>query len=270
MKHVVMFSGGIGSWAAAYRVAGTGWMALDDELILLFADVGGRHESPHDGEDEDCYRFIREAAPKLGGELIILNQGVNIWEIFKKDRFLGNARLANCSKFLKQRPARKWLVENTDPDDTVVYVGIDWTETHRLSAIQAAYAPWPAYAPLIEKPYWDKDHMLELCRSTGLEPPKMYEQGFPHANCGGGCVRAGHAQFKLLLEQNPERFAWWEANEQDLRDHLAKDVAILRDRSGGRTRPMPLSEFREKLQGGPEQLSILDLDEFGGCGCFVD
>jgi 3'-phosphoadenosine 5'-phosphosulfate sulfotransferase (PAPS reductase)/FAD synthetase len=268
MRHVVMFSGGIGSWAAAMRVKED---MPDDPITLLFADVGGRHESPHDGEDEDCYRFIHEAAEQLESELIVLNQGMNIWEIFKKDRFLGNARLANCSKFLKQRPCRKWLQENTDPDEAAVFVGIDWTETHRISAIRQAYDPWPAFAPLAErKPYLSKDDMMDWARSVGLKPPQMYEHGYPHANCGGGCVRAGHAQFKLLLEQNPERFAWWERNEQDLRDYLDKPVAILRDRSGGRTRPMPLSEFREKLQGGPEQMSLLDLDEYGGCGCFVD
>lgn len=45
MKHVVMFSGGIGSWATAQRV-------IDkygpDAVTLLFADVLG--------EDQDCYR----------------------------------------------------------------------------------------------------------------------------------------------------------------------------------------------------------------------
>lgn len=264
MIHVVMFSGGIGSWAAAMRVRAS---HPDDELILLFADVGGRHESIHDGEDEDCYRFIAEAAPQLGGQLITLNQGMNIWEIFKKDRFLGNPRLANCSKFLKQRPARKWLLEHTDSAETTVYIGIDWSETHRLPAVEAAYAPWSVCAPMTEAPYLDKAQMLAWCRDSGLEPPRMYAAGYPHANCGGGCVRAGHGWFKVLLETNPERFAYWEANEQDLRDYLGKNVAILRDRTGGRVRPMTLREFRERAE---DRQPTLDLTDVGGCGCFVD
>ena len=51
MQHVVMFSGGAGSWMTAKRVAekhGT------DNLILLFADTLI--------EDEDLYRFLDEAA----------------------------------------------------------------------------------------------------------------------------------------------------------------------------------------------------------------
>jgi hypothetical protein len=58
-----MFSGGIGSWAAAKRVAaehGT------DRLVLLFSDVKGQTMDPHVGEDEDTYRFIRmESNPTL-------------------------------------------------------------------------------------------------------------------------------------------------------------------------------------------------------------
>lgn len=263
MQHVAMFSGGVGSWAAAKRVAekhGT------DGLTLLFADVGGKHTSPHAGEDEDCYRFIEDAAKNIGGNLVTLNQGLDIWEIFKKDRFLGNARLANCSKFLKQRPCRKWLDENCDPEHTTVYVGIDWMETHRLEAIEAAYKPFRASAPLTEPPYLEKQDMLDWCEREGLKPPSMYADGFPHANCGGGCVRAGHGQFKLLYEKNPERFEYWAAKEKEVADYLDKDVAILRDRSGGTSKPLPLYVFKERLQKQPE---LVDADDLGGCGCFV-
>jgi hypothetical protein len=270
-KHISMFSGGVGSWAAAMRVRDD-IMVPGDELFLVFADVGGRHESKFDGEDADCYRFIQEAAEQIGAPLVWLNEGMNIWEIFRKDRFLGNARLANCSKFLKQRPCRKWLEDNTDPATTVVHVGIDWAETHRVPAIVAAYKPWEARAPLTEPPFLDKADMMAWCRAEGVEPPRMYADGYPHANCGGGCVRAGHGQFKLLLKQDPERYAWWERNEAELREYLHRDgradVAILRDRSGGGSRPMTLTEFRQRVEGESEQLT-LDLDDMGGCGCFT-
>lgn len=257
MKHVVMFSGGVGSWAAAKRVADQFDVG---NLYLLFADVNG--------EDEDCYRFIREAALSIGGTLIWLdNDGRTIWDVFKRERMLGNTRIAPCSHKLKQEPARRWLKENTDPADTTIYVGIDWSELHRVDAIKRNYAPWHAEAPMTEPPYLDKDDMIAWCRAEGIEPPRMYAEGFPHANCAGGCVKAGQGQFKLLLEQRPEVFADWERNEQALRDYLHKDVAILRDRRGGLTRPLPLSVLRERVATAPSQI---DTDEFGGCGCFVD
>lgn len=263
MKHVVMFSGGIGSWMAAKRVAekhGT------EGLYLVFSDVKGRHaDNPHLGEDEDTYRFLEEAAADVGGTFVHLSEGRSIWEVFRDDRFLGNPRLANCSKFLKQRPARAWLDENCDPKDTTVYVGIDWTETHRIPAIERSYAPYPALAPLTEAPYLDKDEMIAECMKAGIFPPRAYEQGYPHNNCGGFCVRAGQGQFKKLLAINPERYLFHEKEEQKLREHLGKDVAILRDRRGGKVRPMTMKEFRER-QG----VMVVDDDDLGGCGCFVE
>lgn len=180
MRHIIMFSGGIGSWATARQVV---HQHGAENVTLLFADVGGDHPSPHVGEDADTYRFIQDAANQLGAQLVTLNAGMTIWEVFKKDRFLGNSRLANCSKYLKQKPCREWLDTNCDPADTTVYVGIDWTETHRLPAIVKAYQPFRAEAPLTEPPYASKDDLIAEAVADGLTPPRAYADGFPHSNC---------------------------------------------------------------------------------------
>lgn len=263
MKHVVMFSSGAGSWAAARRVADQHGTA---DLYLLFLDVKGANNSPHAGEDEDNYRFLKEAASDVGGTLVWLTEGRDIWQTFKDDRFLGNTRLANCSKFLKQRPARAWLDKTCDPEDTTVYVGIDWSETHRLPAIEEHYLPFVAKAPLIEPPYLDKTAILGDLEARGIRPPRLYAMGFAHANCGGFCVRGGQAHFKNLLLTMPERYAYHERREQELREYLGKEVAILRDRRGGRLRPMTLREFRQRVQCD----EWVDPADVGGCGCFVD
>lgn len=254
-RHVVMFSSGAGSWAAARRVAerhGT------DNLVLLFSDVSM--------EDEDNYRFLHEAAADVGGDLVIVKDGRDIWQVFRDNRFLGNSRLANCSKFLKQQPARAWLDANCDPAVTSVYVGIDWSEQHRMAAVERNYLPYRAFAPLCEPPYVEKRDILADLRARGIEPPRLYDLGFAHANCGGGCVRAGQGQFAHLLKALPERYAEWEANEASLRDYLGADVAILRDRTGGGLVPLTLTTFRERMEAGGEQLDLWDI---GGCGCFV-
>lgn len=273
--HVVMFSGGLGSWATAREVL-TGRADASDRLTLLFADVGGDNRRPHSGEDEDTYRFIQDAADDVirrahildvHAELVTVRDGRDIWQVFKDDRFLGNSRLANCSKYLKQIPCRNWLDANADPDDSVVYVGIDWTETHRLPAIERSYLPYRALAPLAEPPYLTKEQVRDFAERSGLRIPRLYLAGFPHNNCGGGCVRAGQAQFALLLREHPERYRAWEANEQELRDHLDADVSILRDRIGGTSTPLTLRSFREGIEA---QTQLFDPNDFGGCGCFVD
>ena len=255
-RHVVMFSGGAGSWATAKRVAA---VHGTENLYLVFADTLI--------EDEDLYRFIKEAAENIGGTFVHLVEGRTPWEVFHDDRFLGNSRLANCSKFLKQRPARKWLEENCNPENTEIYVGIDWTETHRMPGIIKGYLPWRVHAPMCDEPLMDKSDMIDWLRSEGIEPPRLYELGFAHNNCGGFCVRSGQAQFEHLLRTFPERYAEHERQEQSIREHLGKNVSILRDRTGGSVTPLTLRRFREKVQEKPE---LFDKNEWGGCGCFFD
>jgi len=54
-RHVVQFSGGIGSWAATQRVIAEHGTA---DLVLLFADTKV--------EDDDLYRFLDDAAAQIG------------------------------------------------------------------------------------------------------------------------------------------------------------------------------------------------------------
>ena len=244
------------------------WCECAEKLLPVGAFAvyqDGVTHSP-EGCEVDTW-FITEAAANVGAELVTVTDGRDAWQVFHDDRFLGNARLANCSKFLKQKPCREWLEANCDPDRTIVYVGIDWTEMQRLPAIEAGWAPYPVHAPMTEPPLLDKAQMADACIAAGMELPRLYRAGFPHNNCGGFCVRAGQAQMELLLREHPERYAFHEDEEQKLRAHLDKDVAILRDRTGGTVTPLTLTAFRERIEDQPDLFDPLD---FGGCGCFVD
>jgi DNA primase len=64
-------------------------------------------------------------------------------------------------------------------------------------------------------------------------------------NCGGTCVRAGQRQWKHLLDVLPERYAYAQEREEELRQLLG-DVSVLRDRRGRDSRPLPLSLLRER------------------------
>ena len=255
MKHVVMFSGGVGSWAAARRVAerhGT------DDLTLLFTDTKI--------EDEDTYRFLREAAENVGGTLVEIADGRTIWEVFSDKRFLGNTRVDLCSRILKRELADKWIKDNCEVGDTTCYVGIDWTEVHRYDRMAPRKLPWIYEAPLCDPPYLDKHDIHEWAEREGLEKQRLYKLGMPHANCGGGCIKMGHGGFARLLNVWPSRFREWEDNEQKLRDQIGGDIAILKDRTGGGSRPLTLRELRERIEGGQQP----DLFDIGGCGCFLD
>ena len=66
-------------------------------------------------------------------------------------------------------------------------------------------------------------------------------------NCGRVCVRGGQKHWLHLLSVFPDRYAQAEQREQELRAQLG-DVAILRERRGGISRPLTLTELRRRHQ----------------------
>lgn len=257
MRHIVMFSGGIGSWAAAKRVAqahGT------DGMTLLFTDTLI--------EDADLYRFLGEAAANVGAPLVRIAEGRTPWQVFRDERFLGNSRADPCSRVLKRELAARWLRENCDPLSTTIYIGIDWSEAHRFDGARKRYAAdgWRLEAPMCEPPHMTKRGMLAWLKADRIAAPRLYAMGFDHNNCGGGCVKAGQGHFAILLRELPQLYAEWEDREEEMRQFLGKDVAILTDRRGGERKPLTLRELRERIQAGQE----IERDMIGGCGCFME
>lgn len=264
IKHLVQFSGGVCSWAAAKRVVerhGT------DGVVLLFADTLI--------EDPSLYSFLDAAAANVGAPLVKIVDGRTPMELFKDVRLLGNSQKDPCSDKLKRKILNAWRKEHCDPKVTVTHFGLDWNEPHRLAKIRKRHSPWVCEAYMAERPIVTKSAMLLWARSEGLTPCNLYAEGFPHANCGGACVKAGIAQWVLLLRTRPETFAKWRDGEQDMREFLGKDVAILRDRRGGRSIPMTLRTLQKRVEAAERQqpgLPYLTPDEamdWGGCGCAV-
>lgn len=253
IQHVVQFSFGIGSWATAKLVArrhGT------EHLTLLFADVKM--------EDEDTYRWGREAAANVGGRLVEIADGRDPWQVFFDERYLGNTRADPCSKILKRELCDRYMEKHFDPAHCIRYVGIHWSESDRYRRVAARLPGWNVQAPLCEKPLMAYNEQHAWAAREGLKPQRLYELGFAHSNCGASCVKAGQASWRLLLRTFPERYAYHERREQELRDYLGKDVSILRDRRGGVTKPWTLRAFREHLEARGE----CDPFDWGACGCF--
>ena len=279
-----LFSGGLVSWATAKRVVakhGT------KGVVLLFADTMM--------EDEDLYRFLGEAAAdvlgwpkappikalcelaaKIGeanicpegcfGRLVIIADGRNPWEVMRDERIIGGGKAGTdpCSKILKRQLLDRWERENCGPE-TVSYFGLDWTEEHRLLRMRKRMPGRKVEAPMTEPPYMTKPQMMAWLKAEGIEPPRLYKLGFAHNNCGGFCVKAGQAQFALLLRVMPERYAYHEAKEEEMR-RIVGDHSVLRDRTNGTTKPLTLRALRERIQSQ----GTFDTEDWGGCGCAID
>jgi len=292
MKHVIMLSGGVGSWAAGKRVIE---QQAPKDVALLFTDTLI--------EDPDTYRFLLDSSANLLGipldlpelenlrqvclkdlphkgahkwlieesqrvlpGLVWLADGRTIWEVFKDTKSFPRQFIDPCSRVLKRELADRWVSDNCEIDSTVLYVGIDWSEIHRFERLVEYKKPWNYQAPLCNAPYLAKQDLHDWATREGLKMQRLYKLGMSHANCGGGCVKMGKGGFVRLLRADPAKYAEWEANEEDLRQHLNVNLAILRDQKDSTSKPVTLRELRERVESG----SQVDLFDIGGCGCFLD
>ena len=233
-----------------------------DKLWLVFADTLI--------EDEDLYRFLADAFEDVvktwaNTEFVRLADGRDPWQVFRDVRFLGNSRIDPCSRILKRELIDAWRKENFTPENSVTHLGFTWDEMERWEKAKPIWHPWPVRAPLCEPPFlpMGREAQDKACHERGIKSPRLYEMGFSHNNCGGFCVKAGHAHFKLLLEKMPERYAEHEQKEQEFRDFLGRqDIAILKDRRNGGHRSLALKELRERTLTSEESTDV------GGCSCF--
>jgi 3'-phosphoadenosine 5'-phosphosulfate sulfotransferase (PAPS reductase)/FAD synthetase len=253
-QHVVSFSGGVCSFWAAVRVVEKFGR---ENVTLLFADTLI--------EDEDLYRFNRDASAYLGLPITRIADGRTPWEVMRDERIIGNHKIDPCSKILKRELLERWVSEHCMEMATTVYLGLDWTEAHRLKRTRTHKPRWNWDAPMQWDPLWDKTRMFRELGRIGIEIPRLYKMGFPHNNCGGFCIKAGQAHFAHLLKTMPERFAYHEDQETAMRRDVG-DFAMLTDATGGKKKPLPLSELRARIEAGKEYDGL----EWGGCGCAVE
>jgi hypothetical protein len=297
VKHVVHFSAGIGSfWALNRTVQKYGaenvvvlscdtliedddlYRFLIDALAFIFAKPELRDELPLNIPVLDETEARRDYLVALGHRLmaavpqfVYLCDGRTPWQVFEDERRIGSGLADLCSRILKRDLLDAWRKANTTPETATFYLGIDWTEAHRMfgsadkpGGMRAVFAPWESEAPMTWAPLWMKDRMASELVKLGIALPDLYKEGFPHNNCGGFCIKAGMAQFAHLWAKRPWLYNFHERHEERVRLTVG-DYSVMKDRrGGGPRRTMTLRQFRERLEAG----ETFDRSDFGGiCAC---
>lgn len=114
IRHIVNFSGGACSAWALRRVVdrfGT------DGVVALFSDVLM--------EDEDLYRFNQEVSEWTGVPITRISKEMTPWDLFEKERMIGNSRSPICSIRLKREPLDEWHRANALEMTSTLYLGLD-------------------------------------------------------------------------------------------------------------------------------------------------
>lgn len=251
-KVIVFYSGGISSFVAAK-------LAIEkygtEKTELVFTDTKT--------EDEDLYRFLKESADALSAKLKVLADGRDVWQVFSDVRFVGNSKVDPCSQYLKRKVAKKYVNETCDESALLVF-GIDEFETHRIPAIEKNYLPRRCWFPLTET-IIGYSQRFEILRRLNIRPPRLYELGFSHNNCGGFCVKAGQAHFANLYRTMPERYNYHAQKELAAIKSGINHKGIIRVTNNNQKRYMTLEEFKEHIES-----SLFDAHDVRGCGCFYE
>ena len=283
-RYLIQLSGGVGSYAAARRLLDKG--VPQEDLVLMFADVLGEHldtyrflieaaadlagvplrtVAPLARAALELPPLAREALPDRKAalaelaagasreipNLAWLSAGLAVWEVFEKERFIGNSRIDPCSRVLKRELLKRHITENHSPDECRLVLGIDATEAHRHLGAWARWQPYEVLSPLCDEPEISKEEMHRIGEQRGIERQELYRLGFGHANCSGACVKAGQGQWRRLLETMPEVYDYHASEERRLRENLGKDVTVLRRQRQSVRHRFTLDELREEARRSP-------------------
>ena len=254
MKHIVSFSGGMGSFAEAKSCVDK---YGKENVTLLFADTLM--------EDEDLYRFKDECVAFLGCELVTLTNGKTPFEIFKQEKFMGNSMVDPCYKILKREPLIEWFNAKFAVDEAQMHLGIDYSESHRLEGVQKRMSPYVYRSTLAEE---GKIIHKDYSEQFGIKRPRLYDWKLGHNNCGGFCIKAGLGHYKALYEANPDRYMEFEAKEAEVYDVIGAVYPFLKKTENKVLRRLTLKQYREEFlsQG---KVTPSESQEYGGCGCAV-
>jgi len=172
-------------------------------------------------EDEDNRRFLRDVAEWLNAPIeTVINtkypstSAVDVWA---HRRFMSGPAGAPCTVELKKRARQEWEARNQ----------ADWhvlgfTAEERARHARFVLTERDNVIPVLIDAGITKQACYEILIAAGLRLPRVYEMGYPNANCIG-CVKATSPTYwNLVRQQHPEVFSARAAQSRELGSRLAR------------------------------------------------
>lgn len=291
MKHLVMFSGGLSSACVLWYIH----QKYPAKTIALFTDTLI--------EDDDLYRFNLEIIQRLYKPELkeIIFNNLNIpdysviekrkkyleylrlkhtkfisefkwlslqqtpFDIFQKEKLMGNSLFDPCSKILKRSLALKYIKLNYRPNNVRIYIGFDHDEPNRINKSKNYWQPYRVDFPLAVFPYIYEEFTQWLVQNN-IEIPQLYKKGFSHNNCGGFCVKAGQKQFFELHENYPERYEQFSQMELQTYQKIGTIHPFIKKQKKNVIEYLTMKQFKEKYM---QQNDTIDNSDDHSCSCFL-
>jgi hypothetical protein len=192
MKHIVQFSGGVGSAMAAYLVT---QQYPKEDIILLYHDVP-------DGQDDDTYRFNEDISKFLGIPITEASDGRTLWEVISAHHSLPSMFIPFCTDDLKQKMGEKFYKTVSEP--FILYTGYCLEEKKRVEKAREKMTR-PTEFPVYEAGLTSKQCKQIIANEWGIKLPRVY-QHFEHNNCIPCFKSTSYEYWRKVYEYFPERY----------------------------------------------------------------
>lgn len=220
MRTVVWFSCGAAS-AVAAKLA----VEKYDNCVVAYCDTLA-YEHPDNG------RFLRDVETWIGHPILLLKSSdyTDIMDVFRRTRWLVGPKGARCTTEMKKNVRKEFQ----EPDDIQVF-GFTSEEAHRIERFKGENFEVKTDFILHDRGL-TKGDCFRILREAAVELPEMYRMGYRNNNCIG-CVKGGMGYWNKIRDDFPDDFKRMAGIEREL------DVAILKDRTGGKRRRLFLDEL---------------------------
>lgn len=173
---------------------------------LMLAEFGHRRVdivySDTRSEHADNKRFRRDCEAWFGKEVTVLSSDLyeDIWDVFRRERFIVSHMGAKCRGALKMAPFHEFY----RPSDLLCLgYTADGSDVRRAEKLRSSSVEMMRF-PLIERGLTKLDCKAIIDRA-GIEIPAMYRLGFNNNNCRG-CPKGGMGYWNRIREHFPEDF----------------------------------------------------------------
>jgi 3'-phosphoadenosine 5'-phosphosulfate sulfotransferase (PAPS reductase)/FAD synthetase len=229
VRPIVWFSCGAASAVAAKLAVNK----YGDKLEVIYCDTLA-YEHP------DNKRFMNNVSSWIGMEIKIIRSEkyTDIYDVFRKTKYLVGVGGARCTTELKKIPRKKYQ----KPDDIHIF-GFTVDEQKRIDRFKEQNFEKTDF--ILAENGVTKNDCYRILQESGIELPMMYKLGFNNNNCIG-CVKAGAGYWNKVRKLFPDVYEKMARLEREL------DVAINKKYVDGKRVRVFLDEL-DPNQGRLEQ-----------------
>jgi hypothetical protein len=139
-------------------------------------------------EDQDNLRFLKDVEKWLGVKIEYAKNSkfpsCSAAEVWDKRKFMSGTKGAPCTKEIKKEARYEWE-RNNHADWHVLGFTVDEYKRARNFVRNEK----PNLLPVLVSELLTKDDCFRIIKDAGIKLPRIYEMGYPNANCIG-CVKA--------------------------------------------------------------------------------